>query len=211
MKIWIVCTGEDSKRWPERCDGNTFEEAARRAEDRIAEPLTGKKMNAEGCVIYIAPTESARQTAELCFIGGFFREEPLLAPVELRAFTQRGVHSIRVWREMARLQRAVGDPRQPEGRKQILQRAETLIQRLSKEGKNAMLVADCLLTEALLERLRAHGCDVSRSEIFSLKPWERILVTDRSLRCGGCTNNCLLANPGCARGLDKARRMKKKQ
>lgn len=210
MKCWIVCTGENPEAWPARCDAAGFEAAVRRAAEGIDTPRTGKKLNAEDCVICCAPSPAARQTAALCFSGGELREEPLLKPVEERAFRSGGVRSLRTWREMARLQRALGDKRQPESKRQITQRAEELIGRLYKEGKDVMLVADRLLAEALLDRLRAYGCDVSRSEIFRLKPWERILVTDRALRCGICVNNCLLANPGCARGLDKARQMKRK-
>ena len=39
MKIWIVCTGEAEGIWPERCDGQGFEAAARRAVDTAASSL----------------------------------------------------------------------------------------------------------------------------------------------------------------------------
>ena len=82
------------------------------------------------------------------------------------------------------------------------------LSRLEKEGKDCMLVADCLLTAELLDRLRLRGYTVSRSGIFRYRPWERILLTRRDQRCGGCGHNCLLENPGCGVGRDKAARQK---
>ena len=65
---------------------------------------------------------------------------------------------------------------------------------------------DCVLTEALLDRARVHCYTQARSGIFRYRPWERILVTRRNLHCGGCSHNCLLTNPGCGVGRDKAQR-----
>lgn len=210
MKIWIVCTGESADLWPKRCDAAAFEGAAGRAGERMENPEPGKRLNAEGKTVYYAPSPAARQTAELCFEGGALQEEPLLKPVALRAFRSGGRYAPEIWRKMAALQRSLGAARQPESQKQLSRRAEALVARLVEKGEDCMLVADTVLTGALMDRLRAHGCDVSRSEIFRFRPWEKILVTDRSLRCGGCGHNCLLSNPGCARGLDKARRIKRK-
>ena len=46
----------------------------------------------------------------------------------------------------------------------------------------------------------------SGASFGALMPGERIRVTERSDHCGGCQHNCLLKNPGCGVGKDKAAR-----
>ena len=208
MRIWIVCTGEAEGIWPASCDWESFEAAARQAIEDDSFSHGEKKLSAAGRLVCFAPCPASRRTAALSFEDGELREEPLLAPVAQRAFTRAGRHPLWVWREMARLQRLSGSPRQPESRRELVSRVEKLLTGLEKEGKDCMLVADCLLTAELLDRLRLRGYTVSRSGIFRYRPWERILLTRRDQRCGGCGHNCLLENPGCGVGRDKAARQK---
>ena len=206
MKIWIVCTGEAEEVWPRRCDGPGFEAAARRAADTAPDDRQEKPLDATGRAVYFAPTAAARRTAELCARGGERREEPLLAPVELRAFRDGGSAPLWLWREMAGIQRTLGSARQPESRKQVARRAEELFRRLDEEEKDCVLIADPILTVELLDRARVRSYTMARTGIFRYRPWERILVTRRDLHCGGCAHNCLLASPGCGVGRDKAAR-----
>jgi hypothetical protein len=206
LKIWIVCTGEGEGLWPKHCSAAEFEQAASRRDTVEPEECREKKISGEGRLILVAPTPAARKTAELCVNGGELREEPLLAPVEERAFREVGSGPLWLWRQMARIQRAVGSPRQPESRRQIDGRAEELFCRLEQDEKDCVLVADCLLTERLLDRARIHGCAIARTGVFRYRPWERVLVTRRNMHCGGCGHNCLLTNPGCGIGRDKAAR-----
>lgn len=206
MKIWIICAGEAAGLWPKRCGAAEFEELARLATEREPEDREEKKLTGEGRVVYVAPTAAARKTAALCVEGGEYREEALLAPVVLRAWRDKGTAAPRRWRQMARVQRAMGNPHQPESRKQLAARAEALFARLETEERDCVLVADCLLTEQLLDRARVHGYAIARTGVFRYRPWERILVTRRDLHCGGCGHNCLLSNPGCGIGRDKAAR-----
>ena len=206
MKIWIVCTGEPEGLRPKRCTAEEFEQAAARAAAAEPERSGEKKIAGEGRLVLTAPCPAARRTAALCVDGGERRDEPLLAPVEERAFREVGGAPLWLWRQMAKLQRAAGSPRQPESRRQIDARAETLLCRLEEDETDCVLVADCLLAERLLDRARIHGYAIARTGIFRYRPWERVLVTRRNMHCGGCGHNCLLSNPGCGIGRDKAAR-----
>ena len=206
LKIWIVCTGEREGVWPKSCGAAEFEQAAALAASSEPEDRGEKKISGAGRLVLTAPCPAARKTAELCVDGGELREEPLLAPVEERAFREGGRAPLWLWREMARLQRNLGSPRQPESRKQIDARAEALLCRLEEDEKDCVLVADSLLAERLLDRARIHGYALARTGIFRYRPWERVLVTRRDMHCGGCGHNCLLTNPGCGIGRDKAAR-----
>ncbi len=206
MKIWIVCTGEREDLWPKRCTAAEFEQAALRSASDAPERTGEKKISGEGRRVLVAPTAAARRTAALCVDGGELREEPLLAPVVQRAFRDGGAAPSWLWREMARLQRAWGSPRQPESRRELDKRAEELLCRLEADEKESVLVADCLLAERLLDRARVHGYTAARTGLFRYRPWERALITRRDMHCGGCGHNCLLSSPGCPVGQDKAAR-----
>lgn len=209
MKIWIVCTGEKEGLWPARCDGERFAALCRLAQEEEPEKREEKKLPWEGGSVLIAPTPAAKRTADLCIEGGCVAEEELLAPVLSLPWTDRGEHPLWLWREMAALQRKLGSKRQPESRREISARAEALIARLEQEGKDCVLVADCLLTVELLDRARLRNYTRARTGIFGYRPWERVLLTKRDTHCGGCGHNCSLSSPGCGVGKDKAARQKK--
>jgi hypothetical protein len=209
MKLWIICTGEPENIWPGRCTAEEFERIAELASQTGSMDREERKLNGEEMLLLAAPCAAARRTAELCVSGAELREEPLLRPVELRAFRDGAKHSPRVWREMAKLQRKFGSPRQPEKQRQLSARAEELLSRLEEKERDCILIADCVLVKELLDRARIRGYAQARSGIFAYRPWERILLTRRDLHCGGCGHNCLLSNPGCGVGRDKAARKSK--
>ena len=205
MKIWIICTGEKAGLWPARCGAAEFDALSQKTQEEIPGPREEKKLPWKER-IFIAPTPAARETARLLLDGGTVIEEELLAPVIPRASADKGHRPVWLWRETARLQRALGSARQPESRREIAARAEQLMARLTEEEKDCVLVADCVLTEELLDRARVRGYTRARTGIFRYQPWERVLLTKRDVHCGGCAHNCLLSNPGCGIGRDKAAR-----
>lgn len=210
MKIWIICTGEKEGFWPARCSAAAFAELSRRAREEDPGPREEKKLSWGKGRILIAPCHAARRTAELCVDGGEAAEEPLLAPVvSLAPGDGEGERPVWLWRELARFQRRCGSKRQAESGRAVSARAEELMARLEEEEKDCVLIADCLLTEELLDRARVRGYTRARTGIFRYRPWERVLLTKRDVHCGGCAHNCLLSNPGCGVGKDKAARQKK--
>ena len=206
MKIWIICTGEKEGLRPKRCCAQNFDALSRRAMEEAPGPREEKKLPWEGKQVLVAPCLAAEKTAELLIDGGEVRTEPLLAPVTERAPWDSGTAPLWFWREAARIQRGTGSKRQPESRRKIAARAEQLMARLEGEEKDCVLIADCILTEELLDRARVRGYTRARTGIFRYRPWERVLLTKRSVHCGGCAHNCLLSNPGCGIGRDKAAR-----
>ena len=207
MKVWIVCTGEAEP--PRRCTGAEFEEWTAGAPEREPLPFADRPASGEVRTVLVPPGLAARRTAEWLFPGAELREEPLLAPMPERAFrTGGGALLFRLWRQMAGLQRAAGNPRQPESRRQAEQRVEGLIARLEAEGERHALVADTALAALLMDALRRRGCSFARSGLLGLRPYERILATGRDEHCGGCQHNCFLSDPGCGIGRDKAERLR---
>ncbi len=99
-------------------------------------------------------------------------------------------------------------PPRPADGKAAAARADALLDALSADGRDCVLVTQPLFAAVLTDRARLRGCVSQRSGLGALRPWERILVSSRGAHCGGCEHNCLLSNPGCPVGRDKAARQK---
>lgn len=208
MKVWILVCGEAVRPLPKRCSGAVYEQISAALPESAIRPYEGPAMKAAGRPVYIAPGLRARETAEQMIPDAAFWVELRLAAIPKRAYTDgAGERVFRFWDRMAQRQARAGDPRQPESRKASIQRAEKLIDSLEKQGADVLLVAEESFLPILLDRFRRRGCAIQRSGIFRYKPFERILVSRRDEHCGGCGHNCLLANPGCDIGRDKAKRL----
>ena len=208
MKIWILVCGEAEDPLPKRCTGEAYEETLAALSESAIRPYEGPAMKAAGRPVFLTPGRRAREAAEQMIPDAAFQVEPLLAAIPRRAYTDgTGEHARWFWDWMAQRQARTEDPRQPESRGAAVKRAEELIGSLEEAGKDAILVAEESFLPVLLDRFRLHGCAIQRSGIFRYKPFERILISRRDEHCGGCGHNCLLSNPGCDIGRDKARRL----
>ena len=206
MNVLILCSGTALSLPEKNYDSAGFAVLSQPTADR--EFLTeGKKLNAGGRPVYVSTWMSARRTAEQLIDEAELLEEPLLDEVILRPYKDSSQKlPLWHWRLMAQVQRRIGNARQPESSAQTRVRAEKLIELLEAHGQDCILVSHPIFLKTLLDRFRAHGYVAARSEIFSIKPLERIVLTRRDMHCGGCQHNCLLSNPGCGVGRDKARR-----
>ena len=192
MKLYIVVAGQ--RPLPRgRLDAAAFAAAWEEALASFAPPETAHEIKLGGRRLLVSPRASAAQTAALLLPGAKAETEPMLdelSPAPAREGTAP------VW---LRLRRSA---RQKAG----AARAEELYARLESEGRDCVLVTHPLFAAALLEAARKRGCVAQRSGLGALRPWERILLSKRTEHCGGCRHNCLLSDPGCPVGRDKAAR-----
>lgn len=208
MKLWIICSGKSIAVAPEKLTSAEFDALCMaELEAPLALGVNEKSSAANGRRIFAGPAQADLETARHIFPDGDIARESLLAPVLCRSFkdTEEKLPLWR-WNIMARLQRRLGSERQPESSKAIAARANALAARLREQEADCVLVCHPSFVAPLLDALRRQGCCFSRSGIFRYAPFERILVTARDLHCGGCSHNCLLTNPGCGVGRDKAAR-----
>lgn len=205
MKLWIVLSGQ--RPLPPRCDSAAFDRACADYLEGFAPPEGQRPMKPGGRRLLISPRPAAQQAAALLLPGAEAEVEPLLDEIPLRAGrdTARAL-PLRLWLLMAARQRAAGLPRQPESREAAAARADALLDALDATGRDSLLFTHPLFAAVLLDRSRLRGYTSQRSGLGSLKPWELILVSKRTEHCGGCQHNCLLSNPGCSIGRDKAAR-----
>lgn len=209
MRLLLICRGASAEAAPRAADSAGFDELCRKETEGEIAPAAGKPPALLGRPVYAAPGLSARQTAEQLFPGAEIRIEPLLEEIPCRSYkdTSRRL-PLWFWRFMAWLQRLLGLARQGETRRETAARADALLDRLAAEGGEAILIVPPRLLPVLLDRLRRRNCCAQRSGVLRYRPFERILVSEREEHCGGCQHNCLLSDPGCGVGRDKAARRK---
>ena len=207
MKILILCSARPAFVWEKSYDSAGFDRAVQQAADCDMEPVEAKKIRADGRRVYVSGYKCAMQTATCLIEGAEPVIEPLLDGIPLRSYkdSQRPL-SLSQWQRMAKLQQTMGNERQPESAAQVKARAEQLIGLLEERNEDCILVSHPDFLKVLLDRFRAHGYCAARSGLFTIAPLERIVITCRDAHCGGCSHNCLLSNPGCGVGRDKARR-----
>lgn len=209
MKIILVYQAATDMPRAASYDAASFERAAAEELLRPIAPVTVKKGDASAYRIYTGTTPASVQTAELLFD---YTEPPvrtsLLDDVPLRAWkeTDRTYPAGR-WRLMARAQWRFGGGRQAETRRDTLARAGELIDRLEAEGRDCIVISRGLTMEALKTALRRRGYTVEGGGLVP-RPLDRLRAAKQTERCGGCNHNCLLSNPKCDVGRNKARAMR---
>ena len=197
MKLWIICSGETEAVLPRRCTAGEYNALRERALDGAAARGRARPVAANGRRVYCSPRRAARETAEGLVTGAQIEIENALDELFLSAETGGRKLPPRLWRLLG-ADRAEG-----------ARRAEALIERLEAAGADCVLVSHPAMIAALIDALRPRGYCVQRTGLGRIKPWEQMLLSRRDEHCGGCGHNCLLSNPGCNIGRDKAARMKK--
>lgn len=195
MNIMLICSAEGPM--PDMAyTGDAYREARRRALDCREPPRDLKALKGGDRRVYVSSAPAALSSAEaLCpgcepvihvgldeaFGSGAFPNAAL--PLSLRAFLERPRGS------------ALADARS---------RAEALAALLTQEGRDCVLISHPAQIPQLMDALRRRGYCFNRSNLGAIRPLERILATSRTAHCGGCGHNCMLSNPGCDIGRDKA-------
>ena len=113
-----------------------------------------------------------------------------------------------LWRLAGWLQWMTGSDRQPEKRSHTVARAKEVVKKLEKEEKDCILVVHPVFLRTMLGVLRRQGYCITASRMFGAMPLDRFRAAKWSEHCGGCQHNCLLTNPNCQIGREKALKRK---
>ena len=152
------------------------------------EPGQTEAISVAGRPVYAAP-ECMEYAKEIFQDAGTLMEAPLL----------REVHDAGLlWR--------LGMRQAEEPAKDVRARAGNAAEAVLKTQADCVIVAPSGILRFLLRALEKRRCVIRRAQSGAILPGERIRVTERSDHCGGCQHNCLLKNPGCGVGKDKAAR-----
>ena len=207
MRIWIICSGETALALPPRAVAAEYAPLCDKRLDGPAGEAQGHTVAANGRCVYVSPRAAARDTAEKLIPNGAHQPEPLLDEIPLRPF-EGGTLPLWLWRFLVWLRGLFGLAA-AESRRESRRKADEFIDRLEKRGEDCVLVSHPRRIAALCDALRVHGYCVQRTGLGGIKPFEQLLLSRRDEHCGGCAHNCLLSNPGCSIGRDKAARAKR--
>lgn len=152
-------------------------------------PDDSAPVSAAGRTVYTAPELLAQAKAAFIEIGEI-RQTDLLREIA-------DVPGLR-WR--------LGLAQAEESVKSVRNRASALAKLLLAEQDDCVVVGPPKFLPFLIRALERNGCCTRRSGSGAIRPGERIRVTEKKDHCGGCQHNCLLSNPGCGVGRDKASR-----
>lgn len=198
MKLWLICSFEGAMP----AGGYTSDRyrEARQAALSAAPVKDGEKpLKAQKLRVYISHAPAAKSTAEALCPGTTLNVHDGLDEAEPVPGTFSNAALPLAMREKL-------DVPKGEAKKAARERAEALIAALEKTGEDAALFSHAGQIPLLMDALRVRGYCFHRSELGAIRPGERILVTSRVAHCGGCGHNCMLTNPGCGVGRDKAQR-----
>ena len=204
MRIWMICSGEAALDTPRRCTLAEYNALREHAFDGGISAEGGRRVAAQGRRVYCSPRLSARETAEALVTGADIEIEELLDELPRPTDGRGRVLPLWLWRLWLWLCGLFGTDRAA-GRK----RADALIDKLEKAGGDCVLISHPLMLAALIDALRVRGYCVQRTGLGRIRPFEQMLLSRRDEHCGGCQHNCLLSNPGCNIGRDKAARAKR--
>lgn len=91
--------------------------------------------------------------------------------------------------------------------KEDVRRAKEAVAELLAFGEDCVIAVPERFLKILLDQMERKALVILRRESGAPKPLERIRISQRKDHCGFCSHNCLLRNPGCGIGMDKARRL----
>lgn len=198
MKLWLICSFEGAMP----AGGYTslrYREARQAALSAAAVKAGEKPFHGQKLRVYISHSAAAKETAEALCPGARLTVHDGLdeaAPTP-GAFSDAALPLA--------LREKLDAPKR-EAKRAAAARGETLIAALETAGEDAALFSHTGQIPLLMDALRVRGYCFHRSELGAIHPGERILVTSRAAHCGGCGHNCMLTNPGCGVGRDKAQR-----
>lgn len=207
MRIWIICSGEAALALPPRAAAAEYAALCEKRLDSPVGETQGHPVAANGRGVHVSSRAAAQDTAEKLIADGAPQSEPLLDEIPLRPFGG-GKLPLWLWRVLVWLRGLFGLAAAESGRVSR-QKADELISRLEKRREDCILVSHPRRIAALCDALRVRGYCVQRTGLGGIKPFEQLLLSRRDEHCGGCAHNCLLSNPGCNIGRDKAARAKK--
>ena len=198
MKLWLICSYEGETP-AQSCTHEDYLRARREALNEAHVPEGEKPLQSAGRAVYVSGTPAAKLSAEALCPGAPLNVREELGEME-------AAHAPFAGTALPLSLRASLEAPKGEARKAAMERAKAFIHELEEDGRDAILFSHAASIPILLDALRLRGYVAQRSSLGAISPGERILVTSRAAHCGGCGHNCMLSNPGCGVGRDKARR-----
>ena len=205
MKIIMIRHAKVDMEWEKSYDSDGWNQANVAYNESPIKEIKEHLKN-DDFKVYISSLPRTRATANGLLGERELIETPLLNEVPNRAFTDTGRKLPKwMWVMCGRMQWFLNSKRQWETKKMTRARAEELVRMIIEKDEDCVLVTHEFYLYTLKGILSKHGFVIKRGGMGRIKNLERIRATKKDDHCGFCTHNCLLSNPGCDIGRDRAK------
>ena len=185
MKLILIRHAEVDFEWPKKCSSREFDDACKRYDTAGIRTDGVKPAKGTGYCIITSSQDRAKETARLMFGKAPVIESDLFDEVPLVSFrdTEKRLPKW-LFDVMGRLQWLFGSERQPESRRQTIDRAKKAVALIDRQGSDCVVISHGFFMRSLL-RVYARGKDIPSPEVRILpfhrcreseSPWQRIIV-----------------------------------
>ena len=200
MKIILILSDKLDFDKSEICNSDSFSTLQQKQkETSIINKTVGEKTNAK-YHFYASTHPSSLETIQKLFGKQNITIEPLLDEIKFSASSNKEAsyesyikEAVKRWKKSETLQ------------KEVTAECESLIDQLEELDEDTVLVTHLYKMETLLSTLKKRKYLIEKPRLFGIQPLDRIRASKKNMHCGGCKHNCLLTNPKCDIGKDKAK------
>ena len=147
MKVILIRHAEVDFQWPGRCTSKEYDRACKDYDAAEIRTNTIKPVKADGYCIITSSQDRAKETARHLFGNVPALESDLFDEVPLASFceTQKKLPKW-LFDVMGRLGWMFGSERQPESRKQTMERAKKAVALIDKQGSDCVVISHGFLS-----------------------------------------------------------------
>ncbi len=158
MKIVIIRHAEVDFTWSKRCSSDAFDSECSAYDSSPIKETVYKQLVAEYKRIYISESYRSRDTAELLFPDEAYIRSELINEVPLgSSFDSNREMPLWFWNASGRLQWFFNSKRQPEGRKQTIERARRFVEMICRDNADCAIVTHGFFMHTLIREIKKAG------------------------------------------------------
>ncbi len=166
MKVTIIRHGKVKHIWKKSCSSDEFDEECRLYDTAPIEEMARVATN-EVPTIYVSILDRSTQTAKMLYGERDFFKSELIHEVPMKAaFDTKLKLPIWVWYFLGRIQWMTDNKRQPETRKQTVERAERFTKDIIEKNEDCVLISHGFFMHTLISVMKRKGFNSDRTSAF---------------------------------------------
>ena len=196
MKIILILTDKLDFDRSVKCDANTFLELQKKEKEAsIINPNISEKTNAK-YHFYASLHPSSTETIYKLFGKQDITVDTSLDEVVFSPTINKEMSYASYLKEAKKLWKKDNDAQK--------EKCEELLKKLESLNEDVVIVSHECLLEVLISVMKKNGYLIEKPRLLGIQPLDRIRASKKNLHCGGCKHNCLLSNPKCDIGKERA-------
>ena len=166
MKVVIIRHAEVDFSWSKRCTSNRFDSECSAYDNSAINETVYRQLLPGYKRIYISELSRSQDTAELLFPDETYIRSELINEVPLRSsFDTKREMPLWFWNSSGRLQWFFNSKRQPEGRKQTIERARRFVELICNNNDDCAVVTHGFFMHTLIQEIQKAGFIMSNSSV----------------------------------------------